>query len=181
MKRLTRITTGSGDQGTTDRLGERVPKSHPAMEALGTVDELNALLGWVRAHEALRPEHAQTLRTIQNALFRVGTDILASRTAEVPRPTEADLQLLEKELADLRTVLPPLREFVLPGGSELSARLHMARTVCRRAERRLAALREQEGGREISLVFLNRLSDLLFQWARLYGEHELAQFSKREE
>ena len=163
--RLTRIYTRGGDAGETS-LGDgtRVPKTDPRVEAYGVVDELNAQLGVVLAGE-LPDELRGPLEQIQNELFDLGADI------SVPfRPGDGKLRIEQGRIDELERLcdsfnegLPPLRSFVLPGGSVAAARLHVARTVCRRAE--LAALRVSEVN-PLALVYLNRLSDLLFILAR---------------
>lgn len=175
---ITKVYTRTGDQGKTSLVGgARRFKDDPQIECYGTVDELNALLGWAleaaRGEDSLAELRGQLLR-IQHVLFNLGS-ILASIPAEIgpqqPRVREEDIQSLEREIDALTPTLPVLRSFVLPGGSELNARLHVCRTVCRRAERLVvAAMRENEGlaGEcwHMGLVFLNRLSDALFVWSR---------------
>ena len=166
--RLTRIYTGGGDRGETSLGdGSRVSKLDCRVAAFGTVDELNSLLGVVLAGElpdALRP----LLERIQNELFDVGADI------SVPfgvgdgrlRISQAQIQALEAACDHFNESLPELKSFVLPGGTEAAARLHVARAVCRRAERAaLDASQEVDINRDV-LVYLNRLSDLLFILAR---------------
>jgi len=165
--RLTRIYTGGGDRGETSLGdGSRVPKLDPRIRAYGGVDELNATIGLVLAADA--PEAMQTLlERIQNELFDLGADL--SVPAEVEgrlRVEQSQIDRLERACDEWNEDLPELKSFVLPGGSELAARLHVARTVCRRVEREaLAAAQEVELNR-LALVYLNRLSDLLFILAR---------------
>jgi cob(I)alamin adenosyltransferase len=167
--RLTRIYTRAGDAGETS-LGEgsRVPKTDVRIEAYGTVDELNSVLGLALAGglpEELRP----WLEQVQNDLFDLGADLsvpLEDTKRERLRVTRGQVERLE-ELCDLvNERLEPLRSFVLPGGTEASARLHVARAVCRRAERRAVALAEEQDANPEALAYLNRLSDLLFILAR---------------
>src|SRR5213592_3550790 len=148
--RLTRIYTGGGDQGETS-LGDgtRVPKTDARVEAVGEVDELNSLIGWAAALEGA-PE---VLQRIQNELFDLGADLVT------PEQTER----LERDCDVANTQLEPLKSFVLPGGTELAARLYLARAVCRRAERSVLRV---EGVSPLVAVYLNRLSDLLFILAR---------------
>ena len=167
MVRLTRIYTRTGDDGTT-ALGDgtRVPKTSPRIEAYGTVDELNAVLGvcWELAAEPLRAQ----LRQVQNDLFDVGADLcvpLAARSG-VARIGAARSQRLEGWIDEANAPLPPLQSFVLPGGGPLAAQLHVARTVARRAERRALVLAATEPVNANALIYLNRLSDLLFVWSR---------------
>jgi cob(I)alamin adenosyltransferase len=164
---LTRIYTRLGDGGET-HLGDmsRVPKTHPRIEAYGTVDELNAQLGVTLTIDGLPAEYAQWLRRIQNDLFDVGADISApddpakDRLRVVPEQTA----WLEQRCDEVNQTLPPLKSFVLPGGTAAAAHLHVARTVCRRAER-LAIAAGEELSAEV-VRYLNRLSDLLFILSR---------------
>jgi cob(I)alamin adenosyltransferase len=164
---LTRIYTKLGDGGET-HLGDmsRVPKTHPRIEAYGTVDELNSQLGVVLALGALPAGYAESLERIQNDLFDVGADIAApdDPARERLRVLPVQTEWLEQRCDEVNATLEPLKSFVLPGGSPAAAHLHVARTVCRRAERLAVAC-----GDEISaevVRYLNRLSDLLFILAR---------------
>jgi cob(I)alamin adenosyltransferase len=164
---LTRIYTRHGDTGET-HLGDmsRVPKTHPRIEAYGTVDELNAHVGVALSTPGLPSEYATWLRRIQNDLFDVGADIAApedparERLRLVPQQTK----WLEQRCDEVNATLQPLRSFVLPGGSAAAAQLHVCRTVCRRAER-LAVAAGAELNPEV-VRYLNRLSDLLFILSR---------------
>lgn len=176
MVRLTRIYTRTGDKGTTALgSGKRVRKDHPRIEACGAVDELNAVLGLAVAG-GLGTEASELLRAIQNDLFDLGADLTipaarsvapgsGSRRAPL-RVTAGYIAPLEAAIDRLNAPLPPLRSFVLPGGTSASAWLHLARTVCRRAERRLVALSRREALNPQAIIYLNRLSDLLFVLAR---------------
>ena len=163
---LTRIYTRLGDGGET-HLGDmsRVPKTHPRIEAYGTVDELNAQLGVALAGGGLSDRYAEFLRRIQNDLFDVGADISVphggdrSRLRVTPEQTE----WLEKACDEVNADLPALKSFVLPGGTPAAAQLHVCRTVCRRAERRALLV---EGANPEIIRYLNRLSDLLFILSR---------------
>lgn len=163
--------------------GDRVPKDHPAITALGDIDELNSALGFARAAPLPRSLDVR-LADIQNDLFIVGSDIIASQDHEIPRVTPEMVEKLEIWIAEWNRRLPELREFVLPGGNEAGARLHLARAICRRAERSVAALLKTEHHSEFLLPFLNRLSDALFVMARYANklakqrEHS-ARFSRR--
>jgi len=163
-KRLTRIYTRSGDDGSTGLAdGSRVPKDSPRVEALGTVDELNSQLGVVLA---LAPPAAlaDPLQQVQHRLFDLGGELA------LPGNMVIDDELvsgLEQTLDQLNAGLPPLREFVLPGGNLPAAQCHLARSVCRRAERVLLRLSHQESVNSAALRYLNRLSDLLFVMARV--------------
>jgi cob(I)alamin adenosyltransferase len=167
---LSRIYTRSGDQGETG-LGDgtRVSKDHPRVTAYGEVDELNAVLGLLLVDAA---DERDLLRTIQNDLFDVGADLCVP--AAVGESPEKALRVradqatrLEAEIDRLNARLQPLRSFVLPGGSRVSAWCHLARTVCRRAERAVVTLARAESVNPQVIVYLNRLSDLLFVLARV--------------
>ncbi len=164
---LTRIYTRLGDDGKT-HLGDRsrVPKTDPRVEAYGTVDELNAQLGVVLALPAVEPELSGWLRRIQNDLFDVGADLSVPPEDEKSRLRVGSDQTkwLEERCDEVNATLEPLKSFVLPGGNQLAAQLHLCRTVCRRAERRAVAL--GDGASEDVVRYLNRLSDLLFILAR---------------
>jgi cob(I)alamin adenosyltransferase len=164
---LTRIYTRLGDGGET-HLGDmsRVPKTHPRIEAYGTVDELNAQIGVALALPDLADRHAEWLRRIQNDLFDVGADISVPEGGERERLRVRPEQTawLEEACDEVNAGLEPLKSFVLPGGSPAAAQLHVCRTVCRRAERRVIEVGE-ELNREC-VRYLNRLSDLLFILSR---------------
>jgi cob(I)alamin adenosyltransferase len=167
--RLTRIYTRAGDAGETSLGdGSRVPKTDLRIEAYGTVDELNSFVGLALAGD-LPDEFRPWLEQVQNDLFDLGADLsvpLEDDRRERLRVTGEQVERLE-ELCDLVNArLEPLRSFVLPGGTEASARLHVARAVCRRAERLAVALAAERGVNPAALSYLNRLSDLLFILAR---------------
>ena len=165
---LTRIYTRLGDGGET-HLGDmsRVPKTHPRIEAYGTVDELNSQIGVLQSVKGLPSQYGDWLVRIQNDLFDVGADISVpddptserERLRVIPEQTA----WLEERCDEVNATLAPLKSFVLPGGSPAASHLHVCRTVCRRAERR--ALAVSDGNPEV-LRYLNRLSDLLFILAR---------------
>jgi cob(I)alamin adenosyltransferase len=163
---LTRIYTKLGDGGET-HLGDmsRVPKTHPRIEAYGTVDELNAHIGVARALAGVPAQFGDWLRRAQNDLFDVGADISVPEgdARERLRVTPAQTAWLEAACDEVNAGLEPLKSFVLPGGTPLAAQLHVCRTVCRRAERR--ALDVAELNPEV-VRYLNRLSDLLFILSR---------------
>ena len=163
---LTRIYTRLGDDGET-HLGDmsRVPKTHPRIEAYGTVDELNAQLGVSLAQPGLDERFAGFLRRVQNDLFDVGADISVPHGGDRTRLRLAPEQTtwLEQACDEVNDTLAPLKSFVLPGGSAAAAQLHVCRTVCRRAERR--ALLVEDANPEV-VRYLNRLSDLLFILSR---------------
>ena len=160
--RLTRIYTRTGDEGETS-LGDlsRVPKTHPRVVAYGTVDELNSQLGLALAAGLPEPMRA-VLERVQNELFDLGADV-SLPGSEGLRVTAGQVEALEADCDLFNAELPPLKSFVLPGGTEAAALLHVARTVCRRAE--LEVLRAGDLNRLVA-VYLNRLSDLLFILAR---------------
>ena len=169
---LHRIYTRGGDLGETSLVnGRRVGKDNLKIEAYGTVDELNAFVGQARVSALAEDlgDLAAILLRVQHELFNLGS-ILATDPGKAhpsqPRLTEADVAQLEREIDAMNAELPKLNSFVLPGGSRLDAEMHIARTVCRRAERILVALsREEEVDRD-SVRYLNRLSDALFVWGR---------------
>jgi cob(I)alamin adenosyltransferase len=174
MVYLSRIYTKAGDKGETGLGdGSRVPKDHPRVAAYGAVDELNAVLGLLTAHHPDDPE-IDLLRSIQNDLFDVGADLCVPQPADEPagaklrvRPEQA--ARLEAAIDRLNADLTPLTSFVLPGGGPAAALCHLARTVCRRAERDVVALAHREPINPEVVVYLNRLSDLLFVLARVYN------------
>lgn len=160
--RLSHIVTRSGDQGTTSLAdGSRRPKHDPRIEALGEVDELNSLIGLLLA-ETLPEETHNALAAVQNDLFDLGGELALPGHSLL---TESHLGRLEFQLAEWNATLPPLEEFVLPGGCRPGALCHVARAVCRRVERRAAALSGNPP--PLTLPYLNRLSDLLFVAARI--------------
>jgi cob(I)alamin adenosyltransferase len=162
--RLTRIYTRGGDGGKTSLGdGSRVSKLDPLVRAYGEVDELNSLLGWAQV-VAVDPRLAR----IQNELFDLGSDLSVPWVADDGklRITQAAIDRLEADCDEANAPLPELRSFVLPGGSETAARLHVARAVCRRAEREVLASAAERPVNPLAAVYLNRLSDLLFILAR---------------
>jgi cob(I)alamin adenosyltransferase len=164
---LTRIYTRLGDGGET-HLGDmsRVPKTHPRIEAYGTVDELNAQIGVALAEGGLPDRYAEWLRRIQNDLFDVGADLSVPEggSRERLRVVPEQTAWLESACDEVNADLPNLKSFVLPGGTPAAARLHVCRTVCRRAERRTIACGEDVNAECVR--YLNRLSDLLFILSR---------------
>ncbi|TVQ90107.1 MAG: cob(I)yrinic acid a,c-diamide adenosyltransferase [Deltaproteobacteria bacterium] len=188
--RITKVYTRTGDKGQTRLVGGQVvSKDHVRIEAYGTVDELNAVLGLARTFNAstqASPEAVakieSLLRHIQNDLFNVGSDLATRAEDRWPgmfRVGDADVERLEHWIDELNASLPPLEEFILPGGGVVGAFLHQARTVCRRAERRVLTLMECDTEDDVGdgcMRYLNRLSDALFvlgRWAaRELGEPE---------
>ena len=172
---LNRIYTKLGDAGQTSLAGgQRVPKDDPRIDAFGVVDELNAFVGLARVScsegkGGRLGELAEILRRVQHELFNLGS-ILATRPEDVhpkqARVTSEEVAQLEREIDAANAELAPLRSFVLPGGTRLNAELHVARTVCRRAERRLVAMARHEEVPAVAIQYLNRLSDALFVWSR---------------
>jgi cob(I)alamin adenosyltransferase len=164
---LTRIYTRLGDGGET-HLGDmsRVPKTHPRIEAYGTVDELNAQIGVALTIDGLPADYQDWLKRIQNDLFDVGADIAAPDDPERERlrVVAEQTEWLEQRCDEVNATLAPLKSFVLPGGSPAAAHLHVCRTVCRRAERLAIACGEELNAEVVR--YLNRLSDLLFILSR---------------
>jgi cob(I)alamin adenosyltransferase len=161
--RLTRIYTRTGDAGNTGLSdGARIAKDHPRIEAIGTVDELNSAIGVLLAQAP--PAALESMLTdIQHSLFDLGGELSMPETACI---TGEQVTRLEQWLDTLNANLPPLQEFILPGGSPAAAGCHLARAICRRAERRLHTLAQQEAVNPATFSYLNRLSDLLFVIAR---------------
>src|SRR5579864_2635242 len=168
---LNRIYTKAGDKGQTHLAGgQRVPKDSLRIECYGTVDELNAFVGMacVSAADSV-VQLIPILRRVQHELFNLGS-ILATKPEDVhpkqARITDKEIAQLEREIDAMNEDLPKLRSFVLPGGTRLNAHLHIARTVCRRAERLLVALAREEEIPPETIRYLNRLSDAIFVWSR---------------
>jgi cob(I)alamin adenosyltransferase len=168
MVRIDRVVTRGGDSGETSLGdGQRVPKDATRVEACGSVDEANAALGVLRLHLGGDAEADAMLACIQNDLFDLGADLCVPGEASGrQRFTEVPVQRLETELAAMNAPLPPLASFVLPGGSPAAAYAHLARTVVRRAERRVVALGREEPLNPAVVRYLNRLSDHLFVLGR---------------
>jgi cob(I)alamin adenosyltransferase len=170
MPRLTKIYTRKGDDGSTGLGGgQRVPKDDARVAAYGTVDELNAHLGYALA-AGLAPRLAEVVPGIQNELFHLGADLSFREEdkANTPLPgiEPRHITALEELIDELGEVTGPLENFILPGGSRGAALLHVARTVCRRAERDVITLQRSEATGAQVLAYLNRLSDALFAMAR---------------
>jgi cob(I)alamin adenosyltransferase len=166
--RLTRIYTRGGDKGETSLGdGSRVPKLDCRIGAFGTVDELNAALGVVLAEGGLPERLREPLERIQNDLFDVGADLsVPFGVGDRLRVDQPHVDRLEQLCDDFNSELPPLKSFVLPGGTPAAARLHVARTTCRRAERDALTAEAENGINPLVLAYLNRLSDFLFIAAR---------------
>lgn len=176
MPRITRVYTRTGDDGTTGLGGgQRVPKDSVRIETYGTVDELSSEIGAAIA-QGLSPRLTGELARIQNELFNVGSDlcILEEDKARMPVPVVEGrhVEALERLMDELSSELPSLDNFILPGGSPGAAQLHVARTVCRRAERLAVALAREEAVGPFVVRYLNRLSDALFVMARYENLHK---------
>lgn len=162
--RLSKIYTRTGDGGTTGLGdGNRVAKDCARIEAIGAVDELNCAVGCVLANE-IRAEIRECLQEVQHKLFNLGGELSMPGHQAV---VEADVEALETTLNSFNAALPPLKDFILPGGGRAAADCHVARAVCRRAERRVVALARVEEVGEAARIYLNRLSDLLFVLSRV--------------
>ncbi len=178
--RITRVYTRTGDRGDTALVGgQRVAKDSPRIEAYGTVDELNAVVGLARVFNAERLKRGkdhrwldEVLRRLQNELFDLGSELATPEDAAyegMHRVGEAEVTGLERLMDQCQKELPPLKSFVLPGGGRVGGFLHQARTVCRRAERHILALSRVEPMSEWPLKYVNRLSDLLIVLSRWVG------------
>jgi cob(I)alamin adenosyltransferase len=169
-KRLSKIYTRTGDDGSTGLGdGSRTPKDSPRVEAYGTVDEANSAIGVVLAHESLPDSIRSSLTDVQHDLFELGGELCIPGHSAI---TDEMIERLERELDDHNRDLPALNDFILPGGSAAAAACHLARTIVRRAERRTKTLSDAEAVRPEVLRYLNRLSDLLFVYARVLSRME---------
>lgn len=170
-----KIYTKTGDKGLTSLIGgSRVPKYHIRIESYGTVDELNAYLGLI-ADQDISAHHQKNLKQIQDRLFTIGACLAADPdTAHkiLPDLTTADMEMLEQEMDSMDKQLPQLKHFILPGGSNAISFCHVARCVCRRAERITVQLAQESSVDEKVIVYLNRLSDYLFMLARAIGHEQ---------
>ncbi|MVN89582.1 cob(I)yrinic acid a,c-diamide adenosyltransferase [Mucilaginibacter aquatilis] len=174
-----KIYTKTGDKGFTGLIGgTRVTKAHIRIESYGTVDELNAYLGLITDQD-IASEHKQFIKTIQDTLFTVGASLAADPDKPhrmLPDLTDSDVLMLEEKMDEMEKQLPPLKHFILPGGNNAISFCHVARCICRRAERIVVKLSEESLVDELVIVYLNRLSDYLFVLARKIGsEHEIAE------
>jgi len=168
--RLSKIYTRTGDDGTTGLGdGSRLPKDSARVEAYGTVDELNSALGVVLAMPDLPPSVSTCLTEVQHELFDMGGELCIPGHTAIHGP---QVTRLEVQLDAFNEALPPLKEFILPGGGPAAAACHLARTIARRAERRVWALARTESVSPEVAKYLNRLSDLLFVVARVLARHE---------
>ena len=169
---INRVYTRHGDQGYTRLVGgQKISKADLRIESYGTLDELNSYVGAARlsCQELELEEMAQVLHGVQNALFNLGS-VLATLPEDIhpkqPQVDASDVQRLEQQIDHYNKDLPSLRSFVLPGGNRANVELHMARTICRRAERLCVRLSETQAIHEFAIPYLNRLSDALFVWSR---------------
>lgn len=168
--RLSKIVTRTGDTGTTGLGdGSRVPKDSPRIEAIGAVDELNTAIGLLRATPGLTVAVSTCLLRIQHDLFDLGGELAVPGYTAVKND---HVEALEAEVEAFNEILPPLKEFILPGGGEAAARCHLARAIARRAERRCWTLSQVATVSKEALIYLNRLSDLLFVLARVLARQE---------
>ena len=170
MPRITKVYTRTGDEGKTSLgTGKRVFKDDVRVQAFGAVDETNAFVGNAIASD-IDPKLRQILQSVQNDLFHLGADLCIPESEKDsvagPKIEQRHVDVLEKEMDELQKSLTPLQNFVLPGGTPSAASLHLARVVCRAAERHVVTLSNIEKVNPISLIYLNRLSDLLFVMAR---------------
>jgi cob(I)alamin adenosyltransferase len=165
-----KIYTKTGDTGLTSLIGgTRVPKHHLRIESYGTVDELNSYIGVIRDHE-MNQHHKESLKEIQDRLFTIGSSLASDpekSKMKIPDLHDADVAFLENEIDRMTADLPEMRSFILPGGNVVASFCHVARCVCRRAERNVIHLGETEYVNEIVLQYLNRLSDYLFVLSRM--------------
>jgi len=171
--RIDKVYTKGGDKGETSLIGgERVSKASPRIDCYGTVDELNAVVGLViqsLAASQAGPHMIPILVRVQNELFNLGAELAcgdAETRAKLPRIEQRHIDGLERDIDAVNDDVPPLKSFVLPGGGWPSAYFHLARTVCRRAERLVVALAAAEPVPPLAVHYLNRLSDALFVWGR---------------
>lgn len=168
--RITKVYTKTGDKGLTSLVGgERVSKASLRVDSYGDVDELNAVLGIIRS-QGVDSEIDSLIIKIQNDLFIMGADLASPPDIEVPRVSEHSINNLEQTIDKFLQELEPLKEFILPSGDIPGSYLHFARTVSRRAERKVVKLMEVEEIGENVLIYLNRLSDLLFVMARVQNQ-----------
>ena len=163
--RITKVTTKTGDSGQTGLgNGERVSKNSSRIHAIGAVDKLNSVIGWARSKA--KENFNESLEQIQQDLFNIGGE-LAIPDVEMNLLDTSRLEWLDKNVEELNSKLPPLNEFILPGGSEFSSRVHIARSECRETERRIIGLSEEEFVPDLHKKYINRLSDFFFIISRI--------------
>ena len=169
--RITKVTTKTGDAGETALgSGKRVQKDHLRIMVLGELDHLNSIIGWAIS-ACGNKELTKPLKNIQQDIFNIGADMsLPERDADLLKKER--LTDLEHQIDSITNVLPPLKEFILPGGNELISRIHIARTTCRNTERAMISMFNSEGVNELHGKYINRLSDYLFSLARLVKHNE---------
>ena len=169
--RITKVTTKTGDAGQTGLgTGQRVQKDHPRIMVLGELDHLNSIIGWTIS-ACKNKELANSLKKIQQDIFNFGADMsMPERDADLLK--EDRITDLEHQIEKITDILPPLKEFILPGGSEFISRVHIARTSCRNTERAMVSMFNNEGIDELHGKYINRLSDYLFSLARLVKYNE---------
>ena len=170
-----KIYTKTGDQGKTSLIGgTRVLKSHLRIECYGTVDELNSYIGLV-ADQSISNPYTGILKEIQDRLFTIGASLASDperSTKKIPDLYLTDAELLEQEIDKMNETLPALKHFILPGGNSVVSFCHVARCICRRAERLVVHLAEESFVDEKVIIYLNRLSDYLFMLARIVGQEQ---------
>ncbi|MBL7818663.1 MAG: cob(I)yrinic acid a,c-diamide adenosyltransferase [Saprospiraceae bacterium] len=167
-----KIYTKTGDTGNTSLFGgARVPKSHMRVESYGTIDELNSYIGLL-SDLIETPQYKAVLKEVQDRLFTIGAVLASDPSKQMMTPDlkQEDIQLLEKEIDTMELALPPLKNFILPGGHTTVSFCNIARTVCRRAERLVVALNSVEAIDPLSIQYLNRFSDYLFVLGRKVGQ-----------
>lgn len=168
-----KIYTKTGDKGTTSLIGgTRISKAHLRIDCYGTIDELNSHIGLLR-DQPVNAARRDLLKEIQDRLFTIGSHLASDperQKGKIPDLLETDVTLLEQAMDSMDSLLPPLRNFVLPGGHQSVSFAHIARTVCRRAERLTIALNNQEPVEDLIIMYLNRLSDYLFVLSRLMAQ-----------
>ena len=172
---MSKIYTKTGDKGTTSLVGgTRLDKDHIKIEAYGSVDELNAWMGVIADYEE-NSSRKHILKEIQDRLFTIGAELASEpeyQKKDLPILFDSDITLLEKQMDEMNDTMPPIRHFVLPGGHQAVSFTHVARTVCRRAERKVISLSKIEDTNSKIVIYLNRLSDYLFVLSRKIS-HEL--------
>ena len=169
-----KIYTKTGDKGQTSLIGgTRVSKHHIRIEAYGTVDELNSWIGLIRDQD-IPSSVTEILKEVQDRLFTIGSSLASDpekSRMKIPDLNEKDVKLLENEIDRMNAELPELKAFILPGGNTTVSYCHIARCICRRAERNVTHLSEESFVADLVIIYLNRLSDYLFVLARFLGKH----------
>ena len=169
--RITKVTTKTGDDGKTSLAdGQRITKNHPIINALGDLDHLNSIIGWAEAASSNKI-YSQDLKNIQQDIFNISAD-MSLPEREINLLKNERIAELEKHIDNMTDLLPPLKEFILPGGSEFVSRLHIVRTSCRNAERSMVTMSDNNNHENAHLKYINRLSDYLFLLARLAKHNE---------